>query len=54
VSDGLRAAGWDVPDSQANFVWLPLGDDTVEFAAAAQAEGVSIRPVPSEGARCPR
>jgi histidinol-phosphate aminotransferase len=51
VVDELRAAGWDVPETQTNFVWLALGDDTVAFAEAVQAEGVSIRPFPGEGAR---
>src|SRR5690606_15762483 len=31
---GLRAQGWDVPDTQANFVWLPTGERTDEAAAA--------------------
>jgi len=26
VTDALRSAGWDVPDSEANFVWLRAGD----------------------------
>jgi histidinol-phosphate aminotransferase len=47
----LRAAGWDVPETQANFVWMPLGDDTVAFSEAVQAEGVSVRPFPGDGAR---
>jgi histidinol-phosphate aminotransferase len=47
----LRAAGWEVPETHANFVWLPLGDETVAFAEAVQAEGVSVRPFPGEGAR---
>lgn len=47
----LRSAGWDVPETHANFVWMPLGEETVAFAEAAQAEGVSIRPFPGEGAR---
>jgi histidinol-phosphate aminotransferase len=51
VVDALRAAGWDVPETQTNFVWLALGDDTVAFSEAVQAEGVSIRPFPGEGAR---
>jgi len=51
VVDELRAAGWDVPDTQTNFVWLHLGDDTARFAEAVQAEGVSIRPFPGDGAR---
>jgi histidinol-phosphate aminotransferase len=47
----LRAAGWDVPETHANFVWMPLGDETLAFAEAVQAEGVSVRPFPGEGAR---
>jgi histidinol-phosphate aminotransferase len=51
VVQELRAVGWDVPETHANFVWMPLGDETVAFAAAVQAEGVSVRPFPGEGAR---
>jgi histidinol-phosphate aminotransferase len=51
VVEELRAAGWEVPDSQTNFVWLELGEDTVAFAEAVQAEGVSIRPFAGHGAR---
>ncbi len=53
VMAGLRAAGWDVPDSQGNFVWLGLGDRT---AALVERLGtldppVLIRPFTGEGAR---
>lgn len=41
---GLRAAGWDVPDSQANFVWLPTSDPAV--AEAFDAAGLVVRPFP--------
>ncbi len=51
VVDELRASGWDVPETHANFVWMPLGEETVAFAEAVQAEGVSVRPFPGEGAR---
>ena len=47
--DALRAQGWDVPDTEANFVWLPLGDDALEFAAAC--DPVSVRPFAGEGVR---
>ncbi|GAA1547870.1 histidinol-phosphate transaminase [Kribbella hippodromi] len=47
----LTDAGWQVPESETNFVWLELGEDTVEFAAAVQAEGVSVRPFPGDGVR---
>lgn len=52
VLAGLRDQGWDVPDAQGNFVWLALGDGTVEFAAACEREGISVRPFPGEGCRC--
>jgi histidinol-phosphate aminotransferase len=51
VVDGLRAAGWEVPEAQGNFVWLDLGERTLEFAAAADAAGIVIRPFAGEGCR---
>ncbi|MFE3202501.1 histidinol-phosphate transaminase [Embleya sp. NPDC055664] len=51
VTEALRAQGWTVPDSQANFVWLRLGAHTQAFAAACTAEGVAVRPYGDEGAR---
>ena len=48
----LRHQGWHVPDTEANFVWLPLGADTEAFAAAADKAGLVVRPFPGEGARC--
>jgi histidinol-phosphate aminotransferase len=48
---GLWAQGWSVPDSQANFVWLPLGDRAVAFAAAAAQAGVVVRPFAGDGVR---
>ena len=51
VVDGLRQAGWKVPASEANFVWLRLGERTLEFAERAAANGVVVRPFAGEGAR---
>ncbi|RZU22016.1 histidinol-phosphate transaminase [Streptomyces sp. BK239] len=51
VLEGLRAQGWTVPETQANFVWLRLGERTVDFAAACEQAGVVIRPFPGEGVR---
>jgi histidinol-phosphate aminotransferase len=48
----LRYQGWHVPQTQANFVWLPLGADTMAFAAAADRAGLVVRAFPTEGARC--
>jgi histidinol-phosphate aminotransferase len=47
----LRAAGLDVPDSQANFVWLPIGADAEGFAARCHAAGVLVRAHPGLGVR---
>jgi len=47
----LRAQGWAVPDSEANFVWLPLGDRATVFATAAAQAGVLVRPFAGEGVR---
>jgi histidinol-phosphate aminotransferase len=49
--EDLRAAGLDVPDSQANFVWLPLGAGAEDFAARCQAAGVLVRAHPGLGVR---
>jgi len=48
---GLRAAGLPVLDSEANFVWLPLGDAASRFAADASAAGVIVRPFQGDGVR---
>ena len=48
----LRYQGWQVPQAQANFVWLALGADTTAFAAAADRAGLVVRSFPGEGARC--
>jgi histidinol-phosphate aminotransferase len=47
----LRARGLPVADSQANFVWLPLGERTAEVAAALEARAVITRPFAGEGLR---
>ena len=52
VLAALREQGWAVPDTEANFVWMPLGEDTVDFAVACQEHGLTVRPFPGEGARC--
>jgi histidinol-phosphate aminotransferase len=41
----------EVPESQANFVWLPLGDGSAEFAAACERSRVLVRPFQGEGVR---
>ena len=51
VTKALREQGWTVPESQANFVWLRLGERTAEFAKEAEAAGIVVRPFAGEGAR---
>ncbi|RYV51133.1 histidinol-phosphate transaminase [Pengzhenrongella frigida] len=47
----LRTQGWVVPDSEANFVWLPLGERATAFAAASARSGVLVRPFAGDGVR---
>ncbi|MGB3374700.1 MAG: histidinol-phosphate transaminase [Microbacterium sp.] len=49
--EGLRAQGWDVPDSQANFVWLPTGDRTDAAADAFGNADLIVRPFSGDGIR---
>lgn len=51
VTAALRKLVPGIPDSQANFIWLPLGERTVEFARACEARGVIVRPFVGEGVR---
>ncbi|WP_306203904.1 histidinol-phosphate transaminase [Actinoplanes sp. RD1] len=51
VTAELRKLGADVPTSQANFVWLPLGDHAAAFAAACEKSGVIVRPFQGDGVR---
>lgn len=45
----LRAAGWDVPDSQANFVWIS-SLAAAEVVGRLEAAGLTVRPF-AEGLR---
>ncbi|HEU5033286.1 MAG TPA: histidinol-phosphate transaminase [Mycobacteriales bacterium] len=51
VRGALLGLGFDVPPSQANFVWLPLGDRAAAFAEHCLAGGVIVRPFAGEGVR---
>jgi histidinol-phosphate aminotransferase len=51
VRDELRALGYDVPPTRANFVWLPLGEATAEWAAGCEGHGVIVRGFAGHGAR---
>ncbi|MBO9042410.1 histidinol-phosphate transaminase [Curtobacterium flaccumfaciens] len=47
----LRAQGWDVPDAQGNFLWLPTGERTATAAAAFEDAGIIVRAFLPEGIR---
>lgn len=46
---GLRDRGLDVPDAQGNFVWLPAGARTLEWAAAFESAALTVRPFAPTG-----
>ncbi|WP_243075889.1 histidinol-phosphate transaminase [Microbacterium sp. SS28] len=47
----LRETGWDVPDAQGNFVWLPAGDETIDIAERFVEAGLIVRPFAGDGIR---
>jgi histidinol-phosphate aminotransferase len=51
MQDGIRSAGWTVPEAQGNFVWFELGGTTESFTVAAGEAGLSVRPFAGEGVR---
>lgn len=51
VSDALREAGFELPPSQSNFVWLPLGSRTMDFTEQAADAHLVVRPFAAEGVR---
>ncbi|MBO0836723.1 MAG: histidinol-phosphate transaminase, partial [Actinobacteria bacterium] len=51
VRHELLGQGWTVPPTEANFVWLALGDRSAEFTEHCDATGVSVRPYLPDGVR---
>jgi histidinol-phosphate aminotransferase len=51
VSAALGAAGFTLPASQANFVWLPLGPRTPDFVTQAANARLVVRPYGTDGVR---
>ena len=51
LTAALRERGLAVADSQANFVWLPLGERAAGVAAALEARAVITRPFAGDGVR---
>ncbi|MBM7242897.1 histidinol-phosphate transaminase [Rhodococcus fascians] len=51
VRDALVSGGYDVGVSQSNFIWLPLGERSSEFASGAAEQGVLLRSYGNDGVR---
>jgi len=51
VRAALVAAGFAVPDTQSNFLWLPLGDRSAAFAVHCADQKVVVRPFQPDGVR---
>jgi histidinol-phosphate aminotransferase len=51
VRDALLDAGYTVPSTQSNFVWLALGERTAPFAAHCMDHKVVVRPFHPDGVR---
>ncbi|MEV4494187.1 histidinol-phosphate transaminase [Micromonospora arborensis] len=47
----LGDAGHQVPPSQGNFLWLPFGDDSAQFAAHCRDNGIAVRVFGAAGVR---
>ncbi|HEY0639222.1 MAG TPA: aminotransferase class I/II-fold pyridoxal phosphate-dependent enzyme, partial [Pseudonocardiaceae bacterium] len=47
----LLDAGLPVAPSEANFLWLPIGEAALGFAEQCRAAGVLVRPYPGSGVR---
>ncbi|MGL4306814.1 MAG: histidinol-phosphate transaminase [Mycobacteriaceae bacterium] len=52
VHNSLQTSGLtDIPESHANFLWLPLGARSNSFAAASSEAGILVRPFANDGVR---
>ncbi|HLI23578.1 MAG TPA: histidinol-phosphate transaminase [Acidimicrobiales bacterium] len=51
LAAGVTAAGWEIPDPQANFIWLPAGAGAASLARELERSGVVVRPFAGAGVR---
>ena len=51
VRKALIAEGWQVPRSEANFLWLGLGESTDAFVRWCAQQGIAVRGFSGEGVR---
>lgn len=47
----LIEQGWQVPETQGNFIWLPLGEESARFAEQAGVQALAVRAFEGEGVR---
>lgn len=50
MAEQLRATGFDVPDTQANFVWIN-SVDAAALTRSLEESGLTVRPFPGQGVR---
>ncbi|MFD9423572.1 MULTISPECIES: histidinol-phosphate transaminase [unclassified Streptomyces] len=51
VRDSLVRRGWEIPDSQANFLWLRLGRHAVDFGVWCASRDIAVRAFGDVGVR---
>ena len=51
VVRALSDQGWKLPQSDANFVWFPLGADSTAFSQACAEAGLTVRQYGDDGVR---
>jgi histidinol-phosphate aminotransferase len=51
VVQALADQGWKLPQSDANFVWFPLGADSTAFSQACEEAGLMVRQYGDDGVR---
>ncbi|WP_330475907.1 histidinol-phosphate transaminase [Terrabacter sp. C0L_2] len=51
VVQALADQGWRLPQSDANFVWFPLGADSTAFSTACSDAGLTVRQYGDDGVR---
>jgi histidinol-phosphate aminotransferase len=51
VTEAIRKLGVDVPETQSNFTWLPLANNSAQFAQVCESKGIIVRPFQGDGVR---
>lgn len=51
VAAALADQGWQLPRSEANFIWFPVGEETPAFTDACRDTGLMVRPYGVDGVR---